>query len=138
MNLTEWAKSQNIDAGVALAAEHGYDVEARVLDLLIVKLGAAVGKAPLVRVQGTPAAEKLEWVERTSPHEDAVRLWLALTDAAKELPVLSDVEVSVTRVQRITIPKADEPDRWVKRTGVVVLVKGPSERERVALFLTDA
>lgn len=135
--LAEWARTQSNDPDLALAAEHGYNVEARALQLLIDHAAEAIGVRPLVFVTGAPGSEEIDWEERPSPHGDAVRLWLALRDAPTFAAPPSDVQVIVSRVQRVTIPEASEPGRWAKRTGVVVLVKGPTERERVAIFLTE-
>lgn len=135
--LVEWAKSQTVDADLAVAAEHGYNVEARALQLLIDRAEETVGTRPTVFVKGMPEAEQLTWEERTSPHGDAVRLWLALREAPSFAQPPSDVEVVVSRVQRVTMPNPEAKGRWTKRTGVVVLVKGPSERERIAVFLTE-
>lgn len=136
--LADWARTQTADPDLALAATHGYNTEARALQAMIEQAEETVGTRPTVFVKGAPGTEQLTWEERTSPHGDAVRLWLAIRDVPNFVHPPTDVEIIVSRVQRITLPDASKPGRWTKRTGVVVLVKGPTERERVAVFLTEA
>lgn len=135
--LLEWAQQHGAIPETAIASQREHE-EAAVHGLFSV-LAIAVGKQPRVFRRDAVSKSLLSWANRLDPQEDAVSLWRKLTIAATvHLPSLEDAEVDVTTVQRVTMPSGQPQPEWIKRTGVVVTVKGPSGAQHIAVFLADA
>lgn len=111
------------------AAREEYDVRGAVID-------AVQEQLPQADAVSVPK-DAYEWEERSSPKADAFALLdriAAAVQAVTRKP--ASVELSVSRVMRITEPDTDEREGR-KRTGVVVTIHSPATESRHLLYYVE-
>jgi hypothetical protein len=121
-----WAKEFSSNPSTKRAAEEGYDVRKAVL----VDVAAALPSPDALDKHTT------SWEERSSPGVEAFALLDSLTEATKTLRKPECLNVTVSRVQRITEVDPDDGEKTY-HTGVVVTLSSRITSDLNLIYFTQ-